>query len=252
MTNSNIEILNNILIGIKNIPYENITKIFRLELPPNIRPRNEALLLKEYNESYRGGTCFSLSNTILQILRDNNISANFAMGKMERETFPHFFVIFDFKNEKYFIDSGFMIYNPIKLTLDKRNEFSTSITDYLLEYDKENEYKLYSLDNNKKKFRYSFSPTPINDEKFNDYWIKSFDYINSITASKIVDNKHIFISGDFVQIKQKNTIEKYKGKNIAYKYLIKYFNFTEKEILKSENFLKLYNNIETEPKRKGV
>ena len=240
MTNRNIEKLNKILIGIKNIPYENITKIFRLNLLPQNRPRGHLLLLRKNEESFRGGTCFSLSNAIIQILRNNNISAKAIIGNMERETFPHFFVIVDIDDAKYIIDPGFMIYEPIKITKNKQMEFSTSISNYLLEYKDEEYYELYSNNDNNKKFRYKFSSLPINDEEFKNYWIKSFDYINKITASRIVDDKHIFISGDFVQIKQKNSVEKYKNKATAYKYLMKYFYFSKNDILKAENFLKYY------------
>lgn len=238
MQKNNIEILNNILLEIKTIPYENITKIFRLVLSSENRPRNFSLLLKENKELFRGGTCFSLSNTIMQLLRNNNISANAIIGEMERETFPHFFVIININDEKYIVDPGFMIYEPVKLTKKEVIKFSTSITKYLLKYNNEKHYELYSIKNSKKKFRYKFSESCITDEKFKEYWIRSFDYLNKIVASRIINNKHIFISGEYVQIRQKNTIEKYKNRKIAHKYLMKYFNFTRKEILNAENILK--------------
>jgi arylamine N-acetyltransferase len=242
MKNDSLENLNTILAGIRKIPYENITKIFRLTLSSKKRPRDFSLLLKENRELFRGGTCFSLSNTIIQLLRNNNISANAVIGKMERETFPHFFVIVDINNEKYIVDPGFMIHEPIRLTKNKQMEFSTSITKYLLKYNNEKYYELYSIKNNKKKFRYKFSLSPITDDEFKKYWIRSFDYINKIVASQIVDGKHIFISSDYVQIRQRNSIEKYKNRKTAHKYLMKYFHFTIKEILNAENILKSYCN----------
>lgn len=242
MQNNNSKIIQNILLKILNVPYENITKIFRLPLSTNKRPRDFSLLLKENKELFRGGTCFSISNAIIQLLRNNNISANAIIGKMEREKFPHFFVIIYMNDEKYIVDPGFMIYEPIKLTKKEQIKFSTSIIKYLLKYNDEKYYELYSIKNGKKKFRYKFSEFYITDEKFKEYWINSFDYINKIVASRILNNKHIFISGEYVQIRQKNTIEKYKNRKIAHKYLIKYFNFTKKEILIAENILKTYCN----------
>lgn len=241
MSIETIKYLNKLLSGISQIPYENITKILRLELDKGKRPRNFSTLLDEYKKDFRGGTCFSLSNAIIEILKKNDISAFPIKVNVERETFPHFFVIIDFMNEHYLIDPGFMIYEPIKLTTKKEATFSSKIANYILKFDeKNNEYSLYSIKNRKKKFRYNFQISPIENEIFIKYWIESFEYINKIVASRIIGNKHIFISGNYVQVRTKKTIEKYKSLKTAHEYLINYFNFSKADIENAENVLENY------------
>jgi hypothetical protein len=46
MKNDSLENLNTILDGIRKIPYENITKIFRLTLASEKRPRDFSLLAR--------------------------------------------------------------------------------------------------------------------------------------------------------------------------------------------------------------
>ena len=215
----------------KKIPYENISKIFRLGLASDKRSRTSALLMKNFNENGWGGTCFSLTWAAHQALKHENISCRIVKAPMPRQSFPHFALIYTSEDKLYFIDPGYMIFEGIVLSKGEDQFYSNGVMDYICEFDqKQNMHSISSLQNGNKNFRYFIDLDILTDEDFQNYWKNSFQYMDQTVCSRIQDDKFIYIAGDYAQIRTKNHSERYEGFKQSDKLIKTYFNFTQAEI----------------------
>lgn len=233
--------VNTLLQDFPDIPYENISKIFRLPMDRQNRIRTPEDLLKEHIEYGRGGTCFSLNYTVIKVLRIHGYPAWPVHVHTGRNSFPHYAVLFSLRDYKYLIDPGYLLYTPLCLK-DKGSDFSTNgVLDYELSK-KDGIYTLYSLDSRDRKVRYSFKPDPVGDRLFVHYWILSFDYVSSLVASRIVDNSILYINGDYVRFSDAHTVQKSYDKEKADTYLSTYFGFTREEIDRARGILRIHES----------
>ncbi len=103
----------NILSDLSTIPYENISKILRLPLERSKRPRTSGIVLSDYLESGKGGTCFSLNYLVIQTLRSLGTDSWPVSVNTGRNTFPHYAIIFEHYEKHYLIDPWYLLSPPL-------------------------------------------------------------------------------------------------------------------------------------------
>ncbi|MCK4812792.1 MAG: arylamine N-acetyltransferase [Candidatus Marinimicrobia bacterium] len=219
-----------------HIPYENISKILRLKMNPKDRPRDSKTLLSDHHSLHFGGTCFSLVNLVVKSLQIEGIKAYPVKADIHRRTFPHFFAIAEYDHKYYLIDPGYLINKPLEIRQDRATHQKNGAIDFNVNHLKEGQFQLQTHTNGQQKTRYTFHVEPLDDAEFLEFWIHSFDYMNAIVASRFIDNKFIYINGNYVQIRSKGNIEKYDQKEKALHYLKTYFDF-DKNIIHTANIL---------------
>ena len=112
-----------------------------------------------------------------------------------------------------------------------------AVLDFVLQQMNDKQYQLKTITNGQQKTRYTFHIQPLDDKVFMKAWIKSFDYINEVVASRFIDDQFIYINGNYVQIRSRGNVEKYDSEAKALEYLKLYFEFdksivqTAKELL---------------------
>ncbi len=223
---------------LKNIPYENVSKILRLEMKPEKRPRNSQTLLSDHRDFHFGGTCFSLVNLVIRSLSVEGITAYPVQADIHRRTFPHFFAIIEENEKKYLIDPGYLINTPLEIIEDGASLQKNGVIDFVIQHISKGRFQLQTITNGQYKTRYTFHIEPLSENEFHHNWIQSFDYMNAIVASRFVDDKFIYINGDYVQIRSKGNIEKYDQKEKALEYLKTYFELDENIIHTASELLK--------------
>lgn len=221
---------------LKNIPYENVSKILRLEMEPKERPRDSKTLLSDHLNFHFGGTCFSLVNLLIKSLEIEGIKAYPVKADIHRQTFPHIFAIIEYDNKKYVIDPGYLINTPIELKEHQITLNDNSPINFEIKQLSDGRFELHTHTGGIKKSRYTFQTNALEESEFRTYWIRSFDYMNAIVASRFVDDKFIYINDNFVQIRSKGNIEKYNSKEKALDYLNTYFKL-DKHIIQTANDL---------------
>jgi len=222
---------------LKNIPYENVSKILRLEMPPSERPRDSRTLLSDHRELHFGGTCFSLVNLVIKSLSVEKINAYAVRADIHRRTFPHFFAIVEFNNKKYLIDPGYLINIPLEIPQDGVSIQRNGVIDFVVQEITNGQYQLQTITNGQHKTRYTFHIEALSDEEFHTMWIESFDYMNAIVASRFIDDKFVYINGSYVQIRSKGNIDKYDSQEKALDYLNRYFELDENIIITAKELL---------------
>ncbi|MDZ7797144.1 MAG: arylamine N-acetyltransferase [Candidatus Marinimicrobia bacterium] len=221
---------------LRQIPYENVSKILRLEKAPPERPRESRTVLSEHQSKHFGGTCFSLVNLVLKSLAVERIKAYPVMADIHRRSFPHFFAVAEDGDKKYLIDPGYLINEPLEISKEHSMHLQNGAIDFIVSHLKNDEYQLQTVSNGQQKTRYTFHIEALDEDAFREYWIRSFNYINSIVASRFVNGKFIYIHDNYVQIRSKGNVEKYDQAVKALYYLKKYFSMDE-EIIKTANDL---------------
>ncbi|MDD3807237.1 MAG: arylamine N-acetyltransferase [Candidatus Marinimicrobia bacterium] len=237
--------IKSLLNDFSDIPYENLSKIFRLTLQPQQRPRTPEILLSDFLAYGHGGTCFSLNYAIIKALRLNGYMAWPVSVQTERNSFPHYAIIFTLRNQQYLIDPGYLLYSPLWLK-DKGSDYGTNgVLDYELSK-KDGIYTLYSLDNKTRKKRYSFIPNPVEDSIFVRHWICSFDYMSAVVASRIVEERILYINDDYVRFTDAHSVQKSYDRNKADYYLSTYFSYSQEDILKARDLVKKNSRLQEE------
>lgn len=225
---------------LKNIPYENISKILRLEMEPSKRPRDSKTLLADHRDFHFGGTCFSLVNLVIKSLSVEGIKAYPVQADIHRRTFPHFFVIIEENDKKYLIDPGYLINSPLEIVENGLSVQKNGVIDFVVHHISQGQYQLQTITNGQHKTRYTFHIEPLSENEFNNNWIKSFEYMNAIVASRFIDDKFIYINGNYVQIRSKGNIEKYDQESKALEYLNTYFQIDENIVQTANELLNKY------------
>ncbi|MCF7832836.1 MAG: arylamine N-acetyltransferase [Candidatus Marinimicrobia bacterium] len=225
---------------LENIPYENISKILRLEMDPEKRPRDSQTLLADHRDFHFGGTCFSLVNLVVQSLSVEGLRAYPVKADIHRRTFPHFFAIVEENDKKYLIDPGYLINTPIEIKEDGLTIQKNGAIDFVVKHIDKGQHQLQTITKGQHKTRYTFHIEPLSDNEFQESWIESFNYMNAIVASRFVDEKFIYINGNYVQIRSKGNIEKYDQEEKALEYLNTYFELDENIVHTANELLKKY------------
>ncbi|MDD3095281.1 MAG: arylamine N-acetyltransferase [Candidatus Neomarinimicrobiota bacterium] len=231
---------------LQQIPYENVSKILRLKMQPEERPRDSRTLLSDFRNLHFGGTCFSLVNLLIRSLEIEGIRAYPVKAEIHRRSFPHFFGIVEHENKRYLVDPGYLINQPVEIIPGGNSLLRSGAIDFTIKALENETYQLQTQTNGTQTTRYTFRINPLDLTTFMHYWIRSFDYINAIVASRFVDEKFIYINDDYVQIRSKGNVEKYKQREKAHACLKLYFDLDETMICTAEELLKDYLNKNSE------
>ncbi len=229
--------LTKILYSFSKIPYENISKILKLnegkgELD---RLRLPEELYINYLENNLGGTCYSLTYFLWSILYHTGFESFPLIMDMKWAEAAHCGLAINIENKYYLTDPGYLISNPIPIVQEKTVHFiDYNYTGVELQYNFEsNQYFLYTFNKKERKFRYSFIFNPVSLEDFIFYWKNSFyqKSMRHICLTKVdLKNKgRIYIRNDFVRFYSEDKKENIKTnlENAA----MKFFNINP-EIIK--------------------
>ncbi len=189
------------------LPYENISKILSLNQnwdENHFRWPQE--IICDYEKYKLGGTCFSLTFFLKAILDYFGYQTTILMADMKAGRNTHCALLLEFKNRKYLLDPGYLLHFPLPL------DSAVTSGKVQLEYDPFCErYSLSTLENGKKKWRYSFQERPTSIEDFSQYWEDSFHWMtmHGICLSKRDENNFIYLHNHYLKLE--NRSQHFKG-----------------------------------------
>jgi hypothetical protein len=211
-------------------------------MPPEKRPRDSKTVLSDHQEFHFGGTCFSLVNLVIKSLSVEKIKAYAVKADIHRRTFPHFFAVIDYHGKSYLIDPGYLINTPLEISDKGPTRLKNDVVEFLVQPLSKGHYQLQTLTAGQYKTRYTFHIEPLNENDFMNSWVSSFDYMNAIVASRYIDDKFIYINGNYVQIRTRGNIEKYDQEDKALAYLNTYFDLDENIIRTAKELLEKHKH----------
>ncbi len=177
---SKLSLLKTILKKILRLPYENLSKIirYRSDIPDETKLRMPDEVWIDFIMWRNGGTCFSLTYFLFQILRYCGFDCYLVMGNMRYGENIHCAIIVknnEKNNEKHYLcDVGYLIPIPLELSSNP-NWYKNPIRHLFLEPE-EKGYNLITRNTKVIKKRFLIKDKPVNEIEFRYYWLKSFDY----------------------------------------------------------------------------
>ena len=187
-----------------NLPYENISKIIKLE--QKFKSANKIRLPEEIIEDHRqfhlGGTCFSLTFFLQAILTTNGFLCYPVMGDMRAGRNIHCCLVGDLQGAKYLVDPGYLLNQPMEINPLKPRLFRTEFTGIELIFDEQAQaYDLFTFNRNDKKWRYRFRDIPTQPAEFLKHWHESFtkNSMHGICLTKVMDQGLIYVHKTFMR-----------------------------------------------------
>lgn len=194
----NLKLLERISRSFGNLPWENLTKFLKKHQNSwNSKEDNQAIssLWRETaqqseNSIFRlsnevmddhagfgaGGTCFSLTNTLGDLVGELGYSAYPVMADMSHGRNIHCALLVEFGKTRYLLDPGYLVAEPVLLTAGKTT--SVTIPGHTLEYravENSEEFELYTRNiRGEEAFRYRIRLNRIPEAEFFGYWRESF------------------------------------------------------------------------------
>ncbi|MFQ5769548.1 MAG: arylamine N-acetyltransferase [bacterium] len=202
--NPQLHFLEEILEHFAKIPYENISKIMKLNQAWD--SHNKLRLPEEVIESHvsfkLGGTCFSLTFFLQCILTLHGFTCYPVMADMRAGRNFHCCLIVMLDSLKYLVDPGYLLTRPMAINPQKPRLFRSEFTGVELRYDTQSEkYDLFTFTKNEIKWRYRFQDRCVAPEEFLQHWLASFQWnsMHGICLTKVMDGGLIYIHKNFMR-----------------------------------------------------
>lgn len=202
--NPELSFLQEILEHFSNIPYENISKIIKLNQAWNslekIRLPQE--VIDEHVAFKLGGTCFSLTFFLQSILTQNGFICYPVMADMRAERNIHCCLIVILDSVKYLVDPGYLLTQPMEINPQRPRLYRTEFTGVELRFDAQSQrYDLFTFNKSEVKWRYRFQDRPVSSEEFLQHWLASFGWnsMHGICLTKVTNGGLIFVHKTFMR-----------------------------------------------------
>lgn len=232
----NRENLTKILRRFARLPYENLSKIIKLNRNwDQNHLRLPAEVISDHERFRLGGTCFSLTYFLKTNLDYLGYETDFLMADMHSGENTHCALILRQEGREYLIDPGYLLSSPLDLSSTNREQGI-----YLAREPEQNRFSLWTPSGRELKKRYSFTKIPTDTNRFFEHWENSFHQMtmHGICLSKRDENGFVYLHNHYIK-REGNDIT-YKGKfreEIA-EIAKKYFNIPEDVVRKAELALK--------------
>ncbi len=214
-----IVFLGKILTHFANLPYENISKIVKLQknytAPDRIRLPEE--VMEAHAAFHLGGTCFSLTYFLQAILSECGFLCYPVIAHMQRMMNAHCALVVLMDRQKYLVDPGYLLNRPLHIHKDGSRIYRTEHTGVETVFNPGDEhFYLYTFDTVNKKFRYKFRDSPLAMDEFLKYWMDSFYWpgMRGICLTQAKDDGMVYVHNDFVQVQNRQGKKKGRVQNV--------------------------------------
>jgi arylamine N-acetyltransferase len=199
------ELLTRVLRSFAEIPYENISKIVKLNryflTPERLRLPEE--VMEDFRCFHLGGTCFSLSFFLHAVLQHLGYINHIVMADMSHRPNVHCALIAVLHKQLVLIDPGYLLNQPMPIHPDHPRIYRAPHRGVELKFNTDTgRYELFTFDRQMIKFRYAFfaQPTPL--PEFLQHWLNSFyqGTMHGICLTQMREDHMIYLHNDFLQV----------------------------------------------------
>jgi len=207
------------------LPYENLTKIDIVEQSDGkAQKRYPDRVLSDFFEHGSGGTCFSLTATLIELLNAVHITAHPMLADRHYGPDTHCAVLIQLEDIFYLVDPGYLIFQPIRIPIAGSVRYPGLFNTVELTASEDGKkIALHTILNNDRRYRMSYKLAPVDNEKFEKAWEDSFlfEMMSYPVLTLIKDNKYIYLQGDTIKIREDGIQRKEKiGSDSAQKTLL--------------------------------
>ncbi|KAA3653277.1 MAG: hypothetical protein DWQ10_18545 [Calditrichaeota bacterium] len=225
-----------------NIPYENLSKIMKVN-----RTHQDATAIRLPNEVWEdfqqfrlGGTCFSLTFFLQTIVHFLGFDCYPVMARMKIGPNHHCALVIANKGQHYLADPGYVLGVPMALSMEGVVQYRNAHTGVeIVPSEKALHYNLNTISRSQKQWRYEFADIPTPADTFFDHWLHSFSWngMNELCLSRNEKDALIYVRKFHMR---QTTIKGKKNFNLKknrVQLINEAFGIPEKVIKKAEDAL---------------
>lgn len=202
--------LHQIAAAFSKLPYENLTKILRdsqTQNPDDLR-RLPSVVLNDHIRLGTGGTCFSLTWTLLHLVRALGFQAEPILADRRYGPNTHSALVVWIDGAKHLLDPGYLLVNALPFPTHHALFIPTSFQEIQLTPEPDtNRVQLATIHPNKATYRLTYKTDPVDIAEFLQAWDNSFhfDMMSYPVLSKIADGKQLYLQKNHLLIRSKDS-----------------------------------------------
>lgn len=187
------------------LPYENLTKIIRSSRNgkgPAARRLPEHVL-SDHRELGTGGTCFSLTATLLHLVRSLGMKAQPILADRHYGADTHSALLVWIRERPHLLDPGYLLVEPVPLDESRELEVETPFNRLVLSPGSPGRMRLYTLQQGGRSHRLTFKTAPADPGQFLKAWDESFSWemMTHPLLTRVRSGKQIYLNGRRLQIR---------------------------------------------------
>ena len=206
-----VQILTDVCRAFSAIPYENLTKIIKYHEEGSAErarrwPRE---VLREHLSLGAGGTCFSLTATLLHLVRALGFEAEPLLADRSYGPNTHCALRVILDGKPHLVDPGFLVVRPIPLEAKGETRVETAFNELVLAPDGDGRrLDLHTVQKGIRKYRLTFKTAPADKGEFLSAWDASFewDMMQYPLLTRVARGHQIYLQERRLQTRDKKSV----------------------------------------------
>lgn len=172
-------LLEDVVRAFSRLPYENLTKIIKKSAAGSAwrARRLPEEVVRDHIARGTGGTCFSLTYALLDLLRSLGWRTEPILADRRYGENTHCALLVELDGETHLVDPGFLILRPVRLDRREPVRVDTGFnTVWLAPRAAGERLDLSTEQQGGRRYRLTFKTDPVEESRFIDAWEASFDW----------------------------------------------------------------------------
>jgi hypothetical protein len=200
-------LINRVAGGFKNLPFENLTKILKADtvISAGSAMRYPDELLNDFLKWGTGGTCFSLTASVVAVFDSLGIEAYPVLADRHYGINTHCgLIIIQPGGDVLILDPGYLLFAPVQIPKEQPAFFDTGFNRIELRpASGGTRLELYTSVKGNRKLRLTFKLEPVSDAAFGKAWEQSFAFemMTYPVLTRTVNGCHQYLQGNVLAMR---------------------------------------------------
>ena len=192
------------------LPYENLTKIVRHAEIGGPTYRLPETVLAEHFRWGAGGTCFSLTATLLHLVRAMGIRAEPILADRPYGLDTHAALVVWLDDRPHLVDPGYLITDPLPLDVADPRRCRTSFNEVIITPTEGGTLALSTVSHGRTSHRLHFKTTPADPADFMKAWDASFawEMMHYPVLTRVDGNRQVYLQDRRLQSRTHDDLTK--------------------------------------------
>lgn len=204
-----VQLLARVARAFSRLPFENLTKIIKDAEAGRVEEarRTPTEVLADHGALGTGGTCFSLTATMLHLVRALGFPAEPILADRRYGADTHSALVVWIDSKPHLLDPGYLIVQPLPIPTTGEIRIPTPFNQLILSAkDGGARVELYTLQEKQTTYRLTFKTAPVDAREFLRAWDVSFDadMMRYPVLSRVVGDKQIYLQKKHLLVRGKD------------------------------------------------
>ncbi|NLF69547.1 MAG: hypothetical protein GX575_10900 [Candidatus Anammoximicrobium sp.] len=207
------DLLRAVAAAFTHLPYENLTKIIKEDQQQAaVRARRlPAEVLADHFQGGTGGTCFSLTATLLHVVRALGWQAEPLLADRRYGENTHCALLVWIGGRPHLLDPGYLILDPISLDQRGQTRIVTEFNELVLTPQADGRrLELATVSQGQAKYRVTFKTAPADPGEFCRAWDASFDWdmMRYPVLTRVCGGRQLYLQGGWFQARDRSAVQR--------------------------------------------